>query len=134
MEKLTGAEEVLEFSRADMTRIVSQRLKEDREKRGTTALLKERVDLKKKIHELEAANEGYRAANRDAVKRGILDPDEWEREWLGTPDGRICSICAGLVGARADLPSGDFDRGGGRGPPRHPRCRCCEIIVPRRLG
>jgi len=81
-----------------------------------------------------AANEGYRAANRDAVKRGILDPDEWEREWLGTPDSRMCSICAGIVGARADLPSGDFDRGGGRGPPRHPRCRCCEIIVPRRLG
>ena len=38
--------EVLEFSRADMTRIVSLRLKEDREKRGTTALLRERVALK----------------------------------------------------------------------------------------
>lgn len=63
MEKLTGAEEVLEFSRADMTRIVSQRLKEDREKRGTTALLKERVALKKKIHELEAANELLRKEN-----------------------------------------------------------------------
>jgi dynactin complex subunit len=49
--------EVLEFSRADMTRIVSQRLKEDREKRGTTVLLKERVALKKKINELEATTE-----------------------------------------------------------------------------
>jgi hypothetical protein len=57
MEKLTGAEEPLEYSRADMTRIVSQRLKEDREKRGTTALLRERVDLKKKINELEATTE-----------------------------------------------------------------------------
>ena len=76
-----------------------------------------------------AANEGYRAANRDAVKRGILDPDEWERAWLGTHDGRMCSICEGLVDARADLPDGQFDRGGGGGPIKHPKCRCCEILV-----
>lgn len=63
MEKLTGAEEVLEFSRADMTRIVSQRLKEDREKRGTTALLRERFELKKKIRELKATMELLRKEN-----------------------------------------------------------------------
>jgi len=55
--ELTGAEETLEYSRADMTRIVSQRLKEDREKRGTTALLRERFELKQKIRELEATTE-----------------------------------------------------------------------------
>ncbi|MDD5047873.1 MAG: hypothetical protein PHH09_03005 [Methanoregulaceae archaeon] len=55
--------EVLEFSRADMTRIVSLRLKEDREKRGTTALLRERVALKKKIRELEATTELLRKEN-----------------------------------------------------------------------
>jgi hypothetical protein len=76
----------------------------------------------------KAANEGHRAANRDAVKRGVLDPEEWERAWLGTHDGRMCSICEGLVGARADLPDGQFDRGGGGGPPKHIRCRCCEIL------
>ena len=63
MEKLTGAEEVLEFSRADMSRIVSNRLKEDREKRGTVPLLKERFELKKKIRELEATLELLRKEN-----------------------------------------------------------------------
>ncbi|WP_316967394.1 hypothetical protein [Candidatus Methanocrinis natronophilus] len=58
-----GEDQVLEFSRADMTRIVSQRLKEDREKRGTTTLLKERMDLKKKIRELEATTELLRKEN-----------------------------------------------------------------------
>ena len=79
-----------------------------------------------------AANEGQRAANAGAVERGILDPAKYERSWLVTPDDRLCPVCEGLDGARAELPSGDFDRGGGRGPPRHPRCRCCEIIVERR--
>lgn len=61
--ELTGAEEPLEYSRADMTRIVSQRLKEDREKRGTTALLRERFELKQKIRELETTNELLRKEN-----------------------------------------------------------------------
>jgi len=55
--ELTKGEEVLEFSRADMSRIVSLRLKEDREKRGTFPLLKERFELKQKIRELETTNE-----------------------------------------------------------------------------
>lgn len=63
MEKLTGAEEVLEYSRADMSRIVSQRLKEDREKRGTTALLRERFELKREIRELKATMELLRKEN-----------------------------------------------------------------------
>ena len=72
MEKLTGAEEVLEFSRADMTRIVSNRLKEDREKRGTVPLLKERFELKKKIRELEATLELLRKENEYLKYRAWL--------------------------------------------------------------
>jgi len=61
--ELTEAEEVLEYSRADMTRIVSERLNADRQKNGTTALLRERMDLKKKIRELEATTELLRKEN-----------------------------------------------------------------------
>ena len=70
--ELTKGEEVLEFSRADVTRIVSQRLKEDREKRGTTALLRERFELKKKIRELEATTELLRKENEYLKYRAWL--------------------------------------------------------------
>jgi hypothetical protein len=63
MEQLTEAEEILEYSRSDMSRIVSKRLTEDREKRGTTALQRERFELKKKIRELEATTELLRKEN-----------------------------------------------------------------------
>jgi len=77
-----------------------------------------------------AANEGYREANRGAVKRGILSPDDWEREWLVTPDERLCPLCRPMSGKRAELPNGQFE-GGGDGPTLHPRCRCTEILVKR---
>jgi hypothetical protein len=76
----------------------------------------------------KAANEGYREANRGAVKRGILSPDDWEREWLVTPDERLCPLCRPMSGKRAELPNGQFE-GGGDGPTLHPRCRCTEILV-----
>ena len=45
------------YTREDVTQIVSNRLKQDREKRGITVLLRERVALKKRILELETTNE-----------------------------------------------------------------------------
>lgn len=78
-----------------------------------------------------AANEGYRQGNAEAVKRGVLDPNEWERYWMVTHDKRTCHICNGLSGNAASLPDGTFE-GDGRGPPKHPRCRCTEGL--RRTG
>jgi hypothetical protein len=78
-----------------------------------------------------AANEGYRQGNLEAVKRGILNPDEWARYWMTTRDNRTCTICEGLSGAEAILPDGHFE-GDGRGPPRHPRCRCTEGLRKRK--
>jgi len=74
-----------------------------------------------------AANEGHRKATAEATKRGILDPDKYERYWMVTRDKRLCTRCQGLGGARADLPDGNFE-GDGRGPPLHVRCRCTEGI------
>lgn len=72
-----------------------------------------------------ATEEGYRQANEEAVKRGVLDPEEWERYWMVTRDKHTCDICNGLSGDTAELPRGSFQKGG-RGPPRHNRCRCTE--------
>lgn len=75
-----------------------------------------------------ATNEGLRQANADAVKRGILDPDEYEQEWLTSADKRRCDRCESMQGKRASLPDGTFP-GDGAGPVLHPRCRCTTIIV-----
>ena len=73
-----------------------------------------------------ATNEGYRQANAEAVKRGVLDPEEWERYWIVTRDKHTCDICNALAGETATLPGGSFGNGGGKGPIRHNRCRCTE--------
>lgn len=75
-----------------------------------------------------AANEGLRAANTDAVNRGILDTHKYVRQWLVTPDERLCPRCMQMHKTTASLPSGTFPNGL-NGPPLHPRCRCTEILV-----
>lgn len=75
-----------------------------------------------------AANEGFRAANAEAVKRGVLDPDKHVRIWITTPDERRCPFCRNMDRVEAELPNGTFP-GGFRGPPLHPRCRCSEAVV-----
>ncbi|AZF90176.1 MAG: hypothetical protein BPH43C_53 [Phage 5P_1] len=75
-----------------------------------------------------AANEGLRAANTDAVNRGILDTHKYVRQWFVTPDERLCPRCMQMHKTTASLPSGTFPNGL-NGPPLHPRCRCTEILV-----
>ncbi|MCK9570710.1 phage head morphogenesis protein [Candidatus Pacearchaeota archaeon] len=91
-------------------------------------LLKYRADTIGLTEGHTAANEGYRFANREAVKRGILNPDKYEQYWIVTRDKRLCPICANLSNTRADLPNGQFPSPGGHGPPIHPRDRCTTGI------
>lgn len=73
---------------------------------------------------LGAANDGRLAQWRSLQARGLL-PDAMEREWVTTPDDRLCPECEGMDGARAAIdepfstPDGDLDA-----PPLHPNCRC----------
>ena len=91
-------------------------------------LLKYRADTIALSEGHTAANEGYRFVNREAVKRGILNPDKYEQYWIVTRDKRLCPICANLSNTRADLPNGQFPSPGGHGPPIHPRDRCTTGI------
>jgi hypothetical protein len=75
-----------------------------------------------------ATNEGMRKTNEEAVKRGVLDPKEYEQEWLTAADKRRCDRCSAMQGKRASLPDGTFSDDG-HGPILHPRCRCTTIIV-----
>lgn len=93
-------------------------------------LLKWRADTIGLTESHTASNEGNRESTRQAVKRGILDPDEYEMELFNHHDKRICSICDGLRGQRCPLPGGVY--GGRSGPPFHPRCRDTEVTVRKR--
>lgn len=75
-----------------------------------------------------ATNEGLRRVNSEAVKRGVLKENEYLQEWLTAADRRRCPRCGALQGARAKI-DGEFNGGGGRGPPLHPRCRCTVVLV-----
>jgi len=90
-------------------------------------LLKWRSDTIALSESHSASNAGNRESVRQAVKRGILDPNEYEMELFNHADKRICPICNSLRGSRCPLPGGIY--GGRSGPPFHPRCRDTELTV-----
>lgn len=95
-------------------------------------LLNERADNIARTETLRAANEGQRLLWQDAVAQGQLDSQRMIREWVLTPDDRLCELCAKMIGDRAvteidgtfNFPeTGEID-----GPPGHPRCRCTHVL------
>lgn len=72
--------------------------------------------------------EGWKQ-NRDAR----LLSRELVKEWIVTPDDRLCPICAPLDEVQVDV-DGMFDTSIGRvsGPPAHPSCRCALGLNPPR--
>ena len=94
-------------------------------------LLRDRAETIARTETIMASAEGQREAWRQAVDQGLLDEAEMEREWIVTPDDRLCPRCLAMDGKRAPI-GGAYDNGSG-GPPLHPRCRCAEGLVRRRL-
>lgn len=93
-------------------------------------LLKSRGETIRRTESLRAATEAQHLIWREAVDRGVLDPETMEREWLPAPNA--CPECGGLRGARAPLVGGSYPDPGGDGPPGpHPNCRCGERVVRR---
>jgi len=94
-------------------------------------LLRDRAETIARTETMMASNEGQREAWRQVVEEGLLDETEFEREWIVTPDDRLCDRCLAMDGKRA--PINETYEGGTEGPPLHPRCRCTEGLVRRRL-
>lgn len=92
-------------------------------------LLLSRGETIRRTESLRAATEAQHIIWREAVDRGVLDPDRLEREWLPAPNA--CPICEPLRNARAPLVGGSYPDPGGEGPPAHPNCRCGERVVRR---
>lgn len=75
---------------------------------------------------IAASNEGQRQLWVQAQKKGLLNPRQM-KEWIVTPDDRLCDICEPLSGETARI-NESFPNAGVQGPPVHPSCRCAMGI------
>lgn len=70
---------------------------------------------------IRAANEGQLQLWRKSVREGWLRGDEL-KQWITTPDERLCPECEALEGEAVPLEQ-EFSSGD-MAPPLHPQCRC----------
>lgn len=79
---------------------------------------------------IRAANEGQRLLWKQAVADGLLTGQEL-REWIVTPDDRLCEICEPMAGQVVGLDDLFVTGDGGQvsGPPAHPDCRCATGLT-----
>lgn len=89
----------------------------------------ERADVIARTETMRAANQGQLEAWDQAEEQGLLTGDE-KKEWIVTPDDRLCPICEPLDGEQVDR-DGTFNVEGEEidGPPAHPRCRCAMALA-----
>jgi hypothetical protein len=76
-----------------------------------------------------AACAGQQLHWEDQLSKGYLNNQDFQKEWIVTPDDRLCPICAAMDGKRTDI-DGVFE-GGNKTPPLHVCCRCSIGIVER---
>jgi hypothetical protein len=94
-------------------------------------LRKQRALTIARTETVEASNVGQQLAWKEAKKEGLLT-NRALREWIVTPDDRLCLQCLPMSGATAPI-DGTFKTPEGRsvsGPPLHPRCRCGQGLRP----
>lgn len=79
---------------------------------------------------LSASNAGQRELWMQAADKGLLSADQ-EREWILTPDGRLCPNCERMDGSRVKLNEPWQTPAGPVMIPQqiHPMCRCAQGLV-----
>jgi hypothetical protein len=75
-----------------------------------------------------AGAQAFYETTKDAVQRGILDPQKYEGYRIVTGDDRLCPECAARAGESRLLPDGVYQSSGGYTPKLHHLCRCVEGI------
>jgi hypothetical protein len=91
----------------------------------STQLLKDRADTIASTETMRASNKGQQILWEQAVEEGHLTGLEL-REWITTPDDRLCPVCEAMDGQTVGLvePFTDEDGNEYEVPPLHPKCRC----------
>jgi len=84
----------------------------------------DRAEVIARTETMRASNQGQIEAWDQALEAGLITGEE-KKEWIVTPDDRLCPICEPLDGKTVALSEG-FDVDGDEidGPPAHPNCRC----------
>ena len=83
--------------------------------------LRQRIETIVRTEALRASNAGQVDAWREARGDGLLDAS-LVKEWIVTPDDRLCPLCEPLDGEQVAIDA-QFP-GGVTEPPLHPNCRC----------
>lgn len=85
---------------------------------------KGRAEVIARTETMRASNEGQTQAWDQALDEGLLTGTE-QKEWITTPDDRLCPVCEPLDGVTVALDD-RFDVDGDEidSPPAHPNCRC----------
>lgn len=96
--------------------------------RYAEGLVKYRAEMIARTETLTAANSGQTAMWDEAARQGYLVKSQTWKEWLVTPDDRLCPYCESLDGQRVLLDD-QFQDDEGQfepvdNPPLHPACRC----------
>jgi len=100
--------------------------------RYAAKLLRQRGLTIARTETIAASAAGQDEAWHQAVDEGLLDTDMMRRNWLVTPDDRLCPICEAIPGLNPqgvglDEPFATPD-GPVQMPPVHPRCRCAVVL------
>lgn len=103
-----------------------------RVERYAARLLRVRTEMIARTETIRASVEGQMEGWRQSREAGRLSR-RLVKEWIVTPDDRLCPICAPLDEVQVDV-DGMFDTSIGRvpGPPAHPQCRCAIGLNPPR--
>lgn len=115
------------------TRLVDQGMAEGRALTRSQSyadrLLRHRATTIARTEVIRATNAGQQAVWNDAQQEGLLSLDA-QREWIVTPDDRLCPLCAPMEGQVVGLQEPfQSQEGSVDYPPLHPNCRCAIGIA-----
>ena len=104
--------------------------------RYTKKRINQRAKLIARTETIRSACEGQQTHWNDMIQKGYLDKDEMVKEWIVTPDDRLCARCNELDGKQAPI-DGEFTEmtiakstmTDLPHPPLHPGCRCAIGLV-----
>lgn len=123
LDRALGADAEMELSQDQIDRQVE---------RYATRMLNARAENIARTETIRAANAAQNAAWDQAADNGLLDRGSLRRQWLVTPDDRLCIYCAEVpdmnpdgveLGGYFETPLGPVPY-----PPLHPQCRCVTVI------
>lgn len=93
--------------------------------------LKRRAETISRTETIAATTQGQLEYWRQLIGGGVVDGAKARKEWIVTPDDRLCPLCEPMAGVRVGVDE-SFETNAGTvdGPPLHPNCRCAVSLVP----